>query len=42
MWYHSKAEADLPVEEKRKAKECRVREGRAHAALVFDGDICVG
>ncbi len=23
-------------------KECRVREGRAHAALVFDGDNCVG
>ncbi len=26
----------------RAAKECRVREGRAHAALVFDGDDCVG
>ncbi len=26
----------------REAKECRVREGRAHAALVFDGDRCVG
>ena len=42
MWYHSKAEADLPVEEKRKAKERRVKEGRAHAALVYDGDDCVG
>jgi GNAT superfamily N-acetyltransferase len=26
----------------RAAKECRVREGRAHAALVYDGDTCVG
>lgn len=25
-----------------KAKECRVREGRAHAALVYDGDTCIG
>src|SRR4051812_37031626 len=23
-------------------KEARVREGRAHAALVFDGEVCVG
>jgi hypothetical protein len=26
----------------RSEKECRVREGRAHAALVYDGAICVG
>jgi ribosomal protein S18 acetylase RimI-like enzyme len=26
----------------RSEKECRVREGRAHAALVFDGPACVG
>lgn len=26
----------------RSEKECRVREGRSHAALVFDGDLCVG
>lgn len=26
----------------RSEKECRVREGRAHAALVFDGTACVG
>ena len=26
----------------RSEKECRVREGRAHAALVFDGATCVG
>lgn len=38
MWYHGK----MGAEEKRAAKECRVREGRAHAALVYDGDACVG
>jgi hypothetical protein len=27
---------------RRAAKELRVREGRAHAALVYDGDECVG
>lgn len=43
MWYHAKAEgADDAPAAKRKAKECRVREGRAHAALVFDGANCVG
>ena len=26
----------------RAEKECRVREGRAHAALVFERDVCVG
>jgi GNAT superfamily N-acetyltransferase len=26
----------------RTEKECRVREGRAHAALVYDGSACVG
>src|SRR3954464_12774130 len=26
----------------RAEKECRVREGRAHAALVYDGAVCVG
>jgi GNAT superfamily N-acetyltransferase len=26
----------------RSEKECRVREGRAHAALVYDGEACVG
>jgi hypothetical protein len=29
-------------EENRAAKECRVREGHAHAALVYEGDTCVG
>lgn len=41
MWYHTKDEAKSP-ESKRKAKECLVREGRAHASLVFDGTDCVG
>ena len=27
---------------RREKKECRVREGTAHAALVFDGAACVG
>ena len=42
IWYHGKAEADLAVEERRAAKECRVREGRAHTALVYEGEACVG
>lgn len=42
MWYHRKEGAEEPPGAKRAAKECRVREGRAHAALVFDGGDCVG
>ena len=42
MWYHGKEGAKGPAEAKRKAKECRVREGRAHAALVYQGADCVG
>jgi GNAT superfamily N-acetyltransferase len=30
------------VGQNRSEKECRVREGRAHAALVYDGTTCVG
>jgi GNAT superfamily N-acetyltransferase len=30
------------VAQNRSDKECRVREGRAHAALVYDGPECVG
>ncbi len=43
MWYHTKDKIgdDSPAS-KRKAKECLVREGRAHAALVFEGEECVG
>jgi GNAT superfamily N-acetyltransferase len=43
MWYHTKDKGiDDSPGSKRKAKECRVREGRAHASLVFDGANCVG
>jgi hypothetical protein len=31
-----------PPAQNRSEKECRVREGRAHAALVYDGPTCVG
>lgn len=43
MWYHGKREpkGDSPAS-RRKAKECLVREGRAHASLVFLGTECVG
>jgi len=43
MWYHANgAGADRTPASRRKAKECLVREGRAHAALVFHGEECVG
>jgi GNAT superfamily N-acetyltransferase len=43
MWYHARLEgADASPDAKRKAKQCLVQEGRAHAALVFDGANCVG
>lgn len=43
MWYHAedKSADDSPAS-RRKAKECLVREGRAHASLVYDGTDCVG
>jgi GNAT superfamily N-acetyltransferase len=41
MWYHTKDQAET-IDSKRKAKECLVREGRAHASLVFEGAHCVG
>jgi GNAT superfamily N-acetyltransferase len=42
-WFHtSSAEKTHTVEGNRTLKEQRVREGRAHAALVFDGDVAVG
>jgi GNAT superfamily N-acetyltransferase len=41
MWYHDKDNGGTPVE-KREAKERLVREGRAHASLVFDGETCAG
>jgi ribosomal protein S18 acetylase RimI-like enzyme len=38
MGFHPEGFGD----DNRAAKECRVREGRAHAALVYDGEECVG
>ena len=42
MGFHAEGAGKRPVAESRAAKECRVREGRAHAALVYDGETCVG
>lgn len=43
MGFHAEGVGgDKTAEENRSAKERRVREGRAHAALVFDGPTCVG
>jgi GNAT superfamily N-acetyltransferase len=43
MWYHGaeKGKEGTPAS-RRKAKECLVREGRAHASLVYQGRDCVG
>lgn len=41
MWYHRKDKGESP-EAKRRAKQRLVREGRAHASLVYDGEDCVG
>lgn len=43
MWYHGKdaISKDTP-EAKRQTKKCLVRDGLAHASLVYDGDKCVG
>jgi GNAT superfamily N-acetyltransferase len=35
-------EGKEPGSHRKEAKHARVREGTAHAALVFDGDVCVG
>jgi len=40
MGFHP--EGAVRSHERRSWKETRVREGRAHAALVYDGDTCVG
>jgi GNAT superfamily N-acetyltransferase len=44
MGFHPEGvnDRDRTPERNRADKECRVAEGRAHAALVFDGDTCVG
>ena len=42
-WFHTlHSEKTHTVEGNRTLKEQRVREGRAHAALVFDGEVAVG
>ena len=43
MWYHGKeASPDDTPASKRKAKQCLVQDGKAHAALVYHGQECVG
>ncbi len=43
MAFHPKREGGPKTPEQNRAdKECRVREGTAHAALVYDGPDCVG
>jgi GNAT superfamily N-acetyltransferase len=43
MWYHGKDAFDAETPQARRAaKERLVREGRAHAALVYRDDTCVG
>ena len=43
MWYHTRSDrADDTPELRQKAKQCLVKEGRAHACLVFQGADCVG
>lgn len=42
MGFHVKVGTDRSAAQNRAEKEQRVREGRTHAALVFDGDACVG
>jgi hypothetical protein len=43
LGFHEEGRPGIHTPEQRRAlKERRVREGRAHAALVFDGEQCVG
>jgi GNAT superfamily N-acetyltransferase len=43
MWYHGPDDSAHPTPTlRREAKKRLVDEGRAHAALVFDGEACVG
>jgi ribosomal protein S18 acetylase RimI-like enzyme len=43
MAFHAEGVGSAKTAERnRSEKECRVREGRAHAALVYDGPTCVG
>jgi hypothetical protein len=40
-WFHPRAETGNKAEAGRACKERLVREGKAHAAVVFDGDVAV-
>ena len=42
MSFHSEGVGKTPAAANRSTKEARVKEGRAHAALVYDGSECVG
>jgi len=42
MAFHPEADRTRSAEENRAAKEARVRDGETHAALVYDGEECVG
>ena len=42
MGFHDQGRRAVSAQENREWKECRVREGRTHAALVYDGDRAVG
>ena len=42
MAFHPEADRTRSAEENRAAKEARVRDGEAHAALGYDGQECVG
>jgi GNAT superfamily N-acetyltransferase len=42
MGFHSEGVGKTPAAHNRAAKESRVRDDRAHAALVYDGAECVG
>ena len=42
MAFHAEGVGRTPPAQNRSEKERRVREGRAHAALVYDGPACVG
>jgi GNAT superfamily N-acetyltransferase len=42
LGFHDRSLFALPYDDKREAKRRMVAEGRAHAALVFEGEACVG
>ena len=42
MAFHAEGVGHASAAQNRSSKERRVREGRAHAALVYDGEACIG